>query len=497
MAFFKNIKKSLGFSNEEDFEIDEGVEAMVTNKNTNSIPMADNTMESNISLNDSKQRLESTIKDMQLGIFDSVVKIFNESLPNFLRSTVDENSQRQYIYDSLDQSIKDYLKNIETEIKQTCELNWTQERVKLHSEISILKSQCKDLESSKEEYKRQQLSAERQKRALSARLHDLEVQVTSLEAEKEQYDLENKSLVNKLKVSSIKDNDVDALREEITNLQAALNKARNANNGECDINSIIDEKDKELNKLNDTIQLLRTENESLNTSIEQLKVKEQLSDEIINNLNKKASQALKDLEEKDRFYQEKAKDSLTELAELEDLKNQIKEKTDRIVALSAELEEVQSGLQMIDQIQSEMEKFESIKKKKDAKITELQEELQYHKNRVLELESDTESLKNTIENNLYNQAIAEDLLKNEIKQLKATIEEHVGIKNTKKRETKQSQKVRISAIDESLDDADWLISTPPSGTPTRPIPATTENDFGYQAPPKKSTPENEAQMSLW
>ena len=257
------------------------------------------------------------------------------------------------------------------------------------------------------------------------------------------------------------------------------------------------EKDKELNKLNDTIQLLRTENESLNTSIEQLKVKEQLSDEIINNLNKKASQALKDLEEKDRFYQEKAKDSLTELAELEDLKNQIKEKTDRIVALSAELEEVQSGLQMIDQIQSEMEKFESIKKKKDAKITELQEELQYHKNRVLELESDTESLKNTIENNLYNQAIAEDLLKNEIKQLKATIEEHVGIKNTKKRETKQSQKVRISAIDESLDDADWLISTPPSGTPTRPIPATTENDFGYQAPPKKSTPENEAQMSLW
>ena len=141
---------------------------------------------------------------------------------------------------------------------------------------------------------------------------------------------------------------------------------------------------------------------------------------------------------------------------------------------------------MIDTIQSEMDKFERIKKKKDSKIAELQNEIQLYKSQNSQLENDIESLKSTIENNLYNQAISENRLKKEIAKLKGDKEDKEDV-----------QEVKISAIDESLDDADWLISIPPEGTQMRPSSSTSDDDFGYQEPTKKTTPNNEAQMSLW
>ena len=89
---------------------------------------------------------------------------------------------------------------------------------------------------------------------------------------------------------------------------------------------------------------------------------------------------------------------------------------------------------------------------------------------------------------------ASERLKNEIKQLK---ELQKSQSNRKSRKKQDVSPVKISAIDESIVDADWLISIPPEGTVTRPASSTNPEDFGYQAPPKKNTPENEAQMSLW
>ena len=87
------------------------------------------------------------------------------------------------------------------------------------------------------------------------------------------------------------------------------------------------------------------------------------------------------------------------------------------------------------------------------------------------------------------------MLKKEISQLKESQKSIVPKKT--KRKTPISN-VKISAIDESIIDADWLISTPPEGTITRPASSITGEDFGYQAPAKKTTPpENDAQMSLW
>lgn len=234
------------------------------------------------------------------------------------------------------------------------------------------------------------------------------------------------------------------------------------------------------------IENLTKDNEELRKSLDQIKVKSDIADAMINDLKEKASTAMRQYElcqdEKNKLEQQANVYS----SEIAQLTQQLTQLTKSLEAKDIELAEAKGGLEMIDTIQSEMDKFERIKKKKDSKIAELQNEIQLYKSQNSQLENDIESLKSTIENNLYNQAISENRLKKEIAKLK-------GDKGDKE----DVQEVKISAIDESLDDADWLISIPPEGTQMRPSSSISDDDFGYQEPTKKTTPNNEAQMSLW
>lgn len=516
MTFFKNIKRSLGFSDSDEV-FDEGIDATVKKKDvkTSEIYVPEASIEYEIKPQFSiSEKPEEKLEKMQLQIFDGVVKLFNDSLPDFLKTCLDTDAQRKYIYDSLDQSLRDYINNISTEARVICESQWDKERSRLIGEMRTLKAQYKDLESAREEWKRQQLSAERQKRALSTRVHDLEAQVVTLEAEKEQYDLENKSLINKLKVSNINDSNVDALNDEISRLQGLLKEARNTaiNNSlgtsSIDYDKLMQDKDQEISILKDKIEQISgqlslqndsnlhfeeviAENERLKDSIEKMKVKENISDSMINDLNENASAALKSLEEKGTEIESLSLELQNKVTENDDLKAELEDIRLKYDAALGELNEIKESLTLIDSIQAEITQFEQIKANKDAKINELQQELSQDKNRIVELENDIESLKSTIENNLYNQAVSEKKLLEEIEKLKKRP------KGKSVKEKSDASPVKISAIDPSIDDADWLISIPPEDTSIRATQQGGDKEFGYQEPSRKKTPENEAQMSLW
>lgn len=598
MAFLGKIKSVFGFSNDE-YEIEENEllqrDATVTplaqrqqqpssadmpdNRNTSH---CDDSAESQISIADA---VEHTCPE---AIFNKVVEIFNESLPPFLRESVDPDKQTRYIHDALDSSMREYVAQLDKEADTRVKTKLENGQISLRREIETLREKTKKIEDASAEWKEQKLSAERQKRALSERVHDLEKQIDAFHAEKEQYELENKSLVNKLRVMSIQDGDIEALRNDNDTLRNEL-KALKENASK----TIDNDTTNQLNSLKDSVDDLTAQKETLTrernilaNDIVVLKKKCEISDAIINDLNHKASSAKLALAEKETQYKELQSKfdaleasaagvsdlglRLQEAAELSDRKQaELDSVHENLESALVELQRVNSELhnesvkvqQLTDELRSAKEAL-SISQPvadnsaeeiaaRDAMIVQLQESLaqarkelqeakdeveesrtsltafeeslvkideinEARQNRIAELQQqikekdseldlatktlsekeslidqkDTEiaSLKATIDNNLQLQAASEALLREEIERLRKSPE-------TQSRQ-KRKKAPQISSIDQSLDDTNWLVPTPPEGTNARPG-GVSDSEFGYQAPHHRDEPNNPAQMLLW
>lgn len=535
MSVFGKFKKAFGFSDDEndDFynenEIVESSMAIPHNK-----------------VNNQAKASNVEASDLTPQIFDGVIKIINESLPDFLKSCLDVEAQRRYIYDSLDESLKAVINKTMNDAKSTAAVQWQNERENLRVEIEQLKNQAKALNDKHGELYQQYLSAERQKRALKERVTDLENQASNFEAEKEQYQLEVKSLLNKLKVSQVLDGDTAELKSQIVSLQEQLEEARNAEKSNelqqliDNANAQISEKDQEIGVLKEQITLLNEssqqsdstqiealqqhveqlteQNTTLESALSQLKQKEEIADAMINDLNKKTAEAIEKLKQAQSEIQSKdeqllslTSDNSSSSQEVETLKNMLKLSNEELQAVRDELEsqkeeinQAHETLAVLDEIQEQLEKFEEIKEKKDAQIADLKKQTKSYSVQISDLKDENESLKKTIEKNLYSQVESERSLREEIETLKSQLKSNQSIEPVnlddeivQEIEASVKRQPKISAIDDSLDDTDWLVATPPPGTVTRPTPSTTDDDFGYKSPVIKQAPQNEAQMSLF
>lgn len=472
MSFFNSIKRVLGFG-EDDIEEEIGIDATVTPRSalvhTDSTPKAAETETGGVTIN-SEADIQAEVAENIDEIFEHVLAVFNETLPPFLKETVDTDAQRKYLYDTLSESVKQHLEKVRNGIAERMENTRRHEMTLLRKQLHEADEQAKKNEASTDEWKRQQLSAERQKRALAERIHDLENKISELQAEREQFELENKSLVNRLRVYSVQDEDVNALREQVVELQEQLKAAETA---------------KAENEANKGV---LTEQE-----FEQMKIKQEMADSMINDLNRTAAE----------------------------LRQQLAAEQQRTASLSSELESVQSelseandNLSKMDEIHLQFDKLEEIIGNKNARIKELQSQNDSHAKRNELLSDEIMSLKKTIESNLVSQARSESELQKTIDELKdelARIPSHSNEDNApdqldmppiNDRQRRRPKKkltpppVKISAIDESLESTDWLVSTPPEGSPTLPG-MTADSEFGYKEPIHKNPPENDAQMSLW
>ncbi|MDE5942123.1 MAG: hypothetical protein K2H14_08440 [Muribaculaceae bacterium] len=491
-------------------------------------------------------------------IFDSVVKVFNEALPEFLQQTVDGKAQKDYLFELLEASTKDYLAKAEAHARRRMEAVWENDRRRLMKEMDDLKMRADKEEEGNSEAKKQKLSAERQKRALSERVHELEKQLANIEAENEQYILENKSLVNKIRLSNVLaadgignvEGDVAEKMLELTAEAETLRKTVEEREAECA--GAISSRDEALAEC----ESLNAEITKLNEAIEQSKAKDDLSDAMLTELNRKTSEAVE--------AAKKHKAIAVELeAEVTTLRQQLAEAKENAESLSAEngnlkgecgalaekLRESMESLEVVEEMSRQLDELEKarqtnesfLRKQKDELMRqaeelrqaqlenkEYEETLRSKEETIRRLEDLTDSLRKTIENNLYEHAQSESALRSEIERLKEkrprerggvaasqmqsepTLDLESGNdsfevnlpekEKPKKAETaarkRKSKKggVRISAIDETLEDTDWLLATPPAGSNE---PKGESNEFGYKEPARRQAPENPAQMSLW
>lgn len=214
--------------------------------------------------------------EFPLTIFDGLLQVFNEAQPDFIRKCLDMDAQRRYLYDSMDASFKDYLGRLQSEAMQFAEKKCSR-MLRTHTdELQQLRDKLATAEKHLEEQKQQNMSATRQKRALTDRVRDLEQQIETAQAEKEQYALETKSLLNKLKVAKVRessatstaDSDVEQYRaaaEEANRQVSLLNAQAVARQNELDNMSA------QLKRLTDEAEDAKKLTETTTDEIEQLR----------------------------------------------------------------------------------------------------------------------------------------------------------------------------------------------------------------------------------
>lgn len=137
-------------------------------------------------------------------VFDSIIKLFNDIQPEFVRKCLNVEAQRAYIMDNIDKDLRRSLDNIATEARKRGEAVVFERQRMLEADMDKLKSDCNALKLEREDFQNAKLSASRQKRAMTDRITDLEGQISSLMAEREQYRLENRSMANKLRLANIR-----------------------------------------------------------------------------------------------------------------------------------------------------------------------------------------------------------------------------------------------------------------------------------------------------
>lgn len=210
---FKSLKKAFGFVDDDEL-INDDPETEAPSLPDSPVSSGSNTLPADPSVNTDR-------------IFTHVVEVFNASLPDFLKTGANAEAQRRYLYDTLSADVKNHLDTLASRAQEVCESRWRADRESLNKRLKEIEERSKDLENKRLEMSQKQLSADRQKRALSERVHDLENQLSKLVADREQYDLENKSLINKLKVAGVFEKENEELRDELNRMQSEIIKARN------------------------------------------------------------------------------------------------------------------------------------------------------------------------------------------------------------------------------------------------------------------------------
>ena len=382
MSFFKKSLKALGFSEEEEEEYTQHTEREVaasprTTANTGPAEPAAPAAPTNNG--------GETLPD---SLLEHIVELINASLPDFVRTCIDRESEKRYIYEHLGDSFKNYIAELRGQARSTVEQEVAATRQKLEEELAAQRRKTAELEEQKNEIRNAQLSAERQKRALHDKVHDLDNRVATLEAEKEQYELENKSLLNKLKVADVKQHELDEVMSENTRLLGVIQELKNAHADEpasAEIEELRQQAAQATASLDEAIQkaeVLSGENEALRRDIEEkeqaISEKEQMVEQIGNEKSsllaacdelKTTNEALQRLiEEKDQAISEK-----------EQMVEQIGSEKSSLLAAYDELKttnETQiSASQMLEQTQGELTKAHEELKEAQENIARLEENL--------------------------------------------------------------------------------------------------------------------------
>ena len=229
MAFLKNIKQMFGFDDNSIYEDEK--DNVNTEYKPYINPFKNEKQETANTAVAEDKKSEQTEADFDKAIHDEIkdkiIDIINASLPEFIKGCVDRDAELKYINEEFGTTFSTYTQNIRQAIEERAKSEWISERMNLEKRLQESGKKAEESTAKMEELRARITSLDRQKIALNERINQYENKVATAEAEREQYHLECKSLMNKLKVASVNEEEINKLKEENTQMLQECTSLRN------------------------------------------------------------------------------------------------------------------------------------------------------------------------------------------------------------------------------------------------------------------------------
>lgn len=363
MAFLGGLKRALGWSDGED---DEDYISMDSSLEKDTKPYAEK---------DTEIKLQNP-EDIPDGIFDGLIEIVNANLSPMVLKCLDVEAEKKCLYEALGPKFSEFVRTVKEQGVAVARADWDKEKAALDAKVDEFKCRCEAAETERNEIKAQKMSEDRQKAALKERVRTLEDKVAAAEAEKEQYDLENKSLLNKLKVAQVKTDAVETAEAEVRDLTAQIVELKR----KMADGSAVDERVKQLEEE------YNAKMEITNALLNELRTEAVRNKELFEEKASELSALQEKLAEKDTALDSIGAELKTSNEQLSKMQIELEATKVALSEKTAEIDEMAENLSVLDTIQEQLDKVEDFKKKKDEEIAALGGKCAEYKQKVTELQ---------------------------------------------------------------------------------------------------------------
>ena len=283
------------------------------------------------------------------GFLNSIIAIVNANLPQIVKDCIDIEAEKKAITQSLGSHFKSAIDDIHQSALAQANAAWDKNRADITAKLTQATQAAEDSSRRADEAKQKCQIEESKRKALKEQAATLEQRIHTLEAEHEQYVIENKSLLNKMKVMQVYADDAATYKDLAEQNEKALAALR----------SELDTKQKEID---DAKSLADQAMHDATEASKQAK-------EAIDASKKELDDARKEIED--------AKlDAAVAREETAKGKAELEAKAAEIESLKAELAEANINLEMMAEIERQLEHVEEFKAQKNNETKELKAQIQ-------------------------------------------------------------------------------------------------------------------------
>ncbi|MGN1245245.1 MAG: hypothetical protein ACI4UN_01300 [Muribaculaceae bacterium] len=429
MSFIKNLKNAFGFSdNPNSNDIDDELSYDDQDKREPYInpfkpatsiepvkPKPIVSQPTELPITPSQVKTPAVSYELPEGFLTSIIAIVNANLPQIVKDCIDIEAEKKAITQSLGSHFKSAIDDIHQAAVAKANAAWENDRADIAAKLAQA-TQAADESARRADEAKQKCQVEESKRkALKEQAASLEQRVHTLEAEHEQYVIENKSLLNKMKVMQVYADDAATYKDLAEQNEKALAALRTE----------IEAKQKEI----DDAKALA--NQAMHDATE---ASRQAKDAI--------DAAKKELDDAHAEIENVKLDAAIAREETAKSKAELEAKNTEIEALKAELAEANTNLELMAEIERQLQHLEDFKAQKNSETKELTTKIQ-------DLQAHNESITATAQANAAECA----KLKEELQAAKSEAEQNVlRVMQERDAAIKRLSMERAEALKQAADD---------------------------------------------